>query len=148
MPYPELDTERMELLAHIPSDVGAAGSTYRTPYFSMTNHHKALTLLSVGDMGQAATLDCTLMQAQDAAGTGAKVIAAKAITQLTQAGGDEDSAVAINLRTEEMDAQNDFDFLAVRIRVGTATVNFALIVLGNVPRYAPVTQTPWTEVVV
>ena len=147
MGYPELDTERMQLLASIHADLGAAGATYRTPYFSMAITHKLLALISVGDMTATATFDATLMQATDAAGTGAKVIAAKAITQLTAAGGDSNDALAINLRTEEMDVAANFDHVSLRIRVGTATVNFSAMVLGNVPRHAPVTQTPWTEVV-
>ena len=147
MPYQELDTERMQLLASIHADLGAAGSTYRTPYFSMAIHHKLLAIISVGDMAQGATFDATLLEATDAAGTGAKVITAKAITQLTAIGGDSNDALAINLRTEEMDAANNFDHVSLRIRVGTATVNFSAMVLGNVPRYAPVSQIAWTEVV-
>ena len=147
MPYPELDTERMQLLAVIHADLGAAGATYRTPYFSMAVHHKLLAIISVGDMVATSTFDATLMEATDAAGTGAKVITSKAITQLTAAGGDSNDALAINLRTEEMDAANGFDHVSLRIRVGTANAYFAALILGNVPRYAPVSQTPWTEVV-
>jgi len=147
MGYTELDTERMQLLAVIHADLGAAGGTYRTPYFSMAVHHKLLAIISVGDITATGTVDATLMEATDAAGTGAKVITAKAITQLTAAGGDGNDALAINLRTEEMDAANNFDHVSLRIRVGTATANFAAMVLGNIPRYAPVSQAPWTEVV-
>ena len=147
MPYQELDTERMQLLAVIHADVGAAGTTYRTPYFSMQGQHKVLVLISVGDITATGTVDVALLEATDAAGTGAKLIAGKAITQLTAAGGDSNDAVAINLRTEEMDAAGNFDHVSVRVRVTTANANFGLFVLGNVPRYAPVSQTAWTEVV-
>ena len=148
MAYPELDTERMQLLAVIHADIGVAGNTYRTPYFSMQQTHKLLVLISCGDMVATATFDVALLEATDTAATGAKLIAGKAITQLTAAGGDGNDACAINLRTEEMDAANNFDHVSVRVRVGTANVDgFCVVVLGNVPRYAPVSQTAWTEVV-
>ena len=147
MPYPELDTERMQLLAVIHADLGAAGTTYRTPYFSMAGQHKVLTLISVGDITATGTVDVALLEATDAAGAGAKLITGKAITQLTAAVGDSNDALAINLRTEEMDAANDFDHVSVRVRITTATANFCVFVFGNVPRYAPVSQIAWTEVV-
>lgn len=148
MSYPELTTERMQLLAAIHADIGVAGTTYRTPYFSMAGHHKLLVSISVGDMVATATFDAVLLEALDPAATGAKVIAGKAITQLTAAGGDGNDAVAINLRTEEMDVANNFDHISLRIRVGAANVDgFCAMIHGDNPRYAPVTQTPWTEVV-
>ena len=147
MAYPDLMTEHAQLLAVIHADTGVAGTTYRTPYFSMAVNHKLLVLVSCGDMAATATFDVQVMQALDAAATGAKVIAGKAITQLTAAAGDGDDPCAINLRTEEMDAANDFDFVSVRVRVGTANVNFCVFVLGEEPRYSPVNQAPWTEVI-
>lgn len=147
MAYPDLMTEHAQLLAVIHADTGVAGTTYRTPYFSMAVNHKLLTIISCGDMAQGATFDVQLLQALDAAATGAKIIAGKAITQLTAAAGDGDDPCAINLRTEEMDAANNFDFVSVRVRVVGGNVNFCVFVLGEVPRYAPVLQTPWTEVI-
>lgn len=145
MPYPELDTERMELLAVIHPDL--QNGTYYTPWISMQNRHKLLAVLLVGDMGQNATVDLELHQATDAAGTGAKAIAGKGTTQLTQAGGDGDDACAINLRTEEMDAANAYDWVRARLDCLVANSNAALFILGNVPRYLPVSQAGWTEVV-
>lgn len=148
MPYPELDSERMQLLGVIHADTGVAGTTYRiTPYIDMALHHKAFVLISCGDMAALATLDVQLLQALDAAGAGAKIIAGKGIAQLQQAVGDGDDAVCINLRTEEMDIANDYTHISVRVRPLTQNVNFCVFVLGNDPRYAPVSQAAWTEVV-
>lgn len=142
--YNELTTERMELMASIHPDLGQG--RYDMPWFSMQNTHKLLAIAQVGDMGQGATFDMQLQEATDAAGTGAKAIAGKAITQLTQAGGDGDDDVSINLKTEEMDAANDFDFVRVTVWALNANINFNVIVLGDDPRYAPVDNN-WTEAV-
>lgn len=136
MPYTDLETEHQQELAVIFPDLGIG--TYRTPWFSMETTHKLVCHVLVGDLGNLATFDCALLQATDANGAGAKAIAGKAITQLTQAGGDSDDYCTINLRTEEMDVQNRFCYVQVRVRVLVAASNFAVLVLGNVPRYAPV----------
>ena len=145
MPYPELDTERMELLAVIHPDLHQG--TYYSPWISMAGRHKAIAVLLVGDMGQACTIDLELQEATDVLGTGAAAIAGKAITQLTQAGGDSDDSCAINLRTEEMNAGANYAFIRARLDVLVASANVCVAIEGNVPRYAPVTQTPWTEVI-
>ena len=145
MPYPELDTERMELLAVIHPDLHQG--TYYSPWIDMAGRHKAIAKIYVGDIGQAGTVDVELQQAQDANGTGAAAIAAKAITQLTQAGGDSNDSCAINLRTEEMNAGANYTHIRARLDVLVASANVCVVLEGNVPRYAPVTQTPWTEVI-
>ena len=76
MPYPELDTERMELLAVIHPDLHQG--TYFTPWIAMQGRHKALAILLVGDIGQGGTVDLELHEATDAAGAGALAIAGKA----------------------------------------------------------------------
>ena len=97
MPYPELDTERMELLAVIHPDLHQG--TYFTPWVAMQGRHQALAILLVGDIGNTGTVDLELQEATDAVGTGAAAIAGKAVTQLTQAGGDSDDSCACLLYT-------------------------------------------------
>ena len=60
MPYPELDTERMELLAVIHPDLHQG--TYYTPWIAMQGRHKALAVLLVGDIGQGGTVDLELVK--------------------------------------------------------------------------------------
>jgi len=144
MAYTDLETEHQQLLAVIHPDLGLG--TYYTPWFSMATTHKLVCYVLVGDLGASATLDCELHQARDTVGTGAKAITGKAITQLTQAGGDGDDVCAIELRTEEMDVQNRFACVRVRVDALVAASNFAVMVLGNVPRYAPV-AVAYTEVI-
>lgn len=138
----------MQLLGEIPAVAAAAGTYSTAPTrFSMENSHKCLVILTVGDMAATSTLDMAVLESQDAAGTGEKLIAGKAITQLTAAGGDEHDVCFINIRTEEMDANGGFTHLRVRVRVGTAAVCFSVVVLGDIPRAAPVSVTRATEII-
>jgi len=146
MSYTNLPTEREGLLGEIPAVAAAAGS-YRTAptWMSMENFHQAKVTLTVGDMAATSTLDMALLQAQDVNGTGSKLL--KAITQLTAAGGDEHDVCYINLRTEEMDVQNLFTHICVRVRVGTAAVCFSVVAEGRIPRAAPVDTSRATEII-
>jgi len=135
----------MELLAVIHPDLHQG--TYYTEWIDMAGRHKAIAKVYVGDIGQGGTVDLELQEATDNVGTGAVAIAAKAITQLTAAGNDGDDSCAINLRTEEMNCGANYNHIRARLDVLVASANVCVVLEGNVPRYAPVTQTPWTEVV-
>jgi hypothetical protein len=123
--------------------VGTANSAWG----AMTNYHRAVFFMNVGDMGQASTLDVQLRQATDAAGAGAKVIANEVITQLTQAAGDGNQLVCIEIRSEELDAANNFDFIGVQTVVGGAAIELSWTLFAGVPRYAPTPTTNWEEIV-
>ena len=71
-------------------------STVYTAYVSLANYHRAVAGIDVGDMAGTATLDVSIVQASDTAGTGVKAITGKAMTQLTQAGGDGDDIFCIH----------------------------------------------------
>jgi len=134
----------MELLAVIHPDLHGPGEYY-TEWINMATRHKLFAILLVGDIGQGGTVDLAAYEAQDDAGTGIQLL--DAITTLTQAGGDGDDAVAMTLRTERMDSQNRYTHVRFRLVFTTASANASLVVLGNVPRYAAVGQTAWTETV-
>ena len=126
-----------------PDAMGAA--VYQSAWFDMSIHHRAACVLMVGDMAQGATVDLVLQEASDNAGTGAANIAGKAITQLTQAGGDGNDVCIIELRTEEMTP--GFDFVRAVLTIGNAAVDASLITFGIVNRYAPVATGLVTEIV-
>ena len=86
-------------------------------------------------------------QATSAAGADAKIIAGKAITQLTQAGGDGGDLVAIELRTEELDVNGEFAYVAAIVTVGNAASELSAVLLLGCTNYAPVPVTAWTEIV-
>jgi hypothetical protein len=116
-------------------------------YRPMANHQRGAVIILVGTMGQGATIDFALMQATDTAGTGAKAIAGKAITQLTQAGGDGNDAIIIEFRAEELDVDGGFAYLGAILTVTGAACEVAVIGFGGTSNYTPVPVTNWTEVV-
>jgi hypothetical protein len=129
------------------ADSRAAG-TYNTTWTPMHNFQRAIALLDVGEMQAGATLDLAFQQASDNTGTGAKAFTpAKAITQLTQAGGDGNDVVIIEIRTEEMDVNNQFDHVRAQLIVAGAAVECTLMVWKHVANYPPVSITGLTEVV-
>ena len=127
--------------------------THDSAYVSLQNYHRAVLLLNVGDMGQGATLDVQIRQASTSTGTGVKTIAdkagtaTKAITQLTQAGGDGNQFLCIELQTEELDVENNFEHVGVRAVVAGAAVEYAWTLFAFEPRYAPVGTTNYDEVI-
>ena len=121
--------------------------TRNSSYVSMMNYHRAVLLLAVGSMANLATLDVAIRQATSTAGASNKAITSKAITQLTQASGDGDDLLAIELRTEELDVENGFDCINVRATVGVSNVVYGWWLLGLSPRFPPVSTTNFAEIV-
>lgn len=144
--FTERFTEAYEVLAHEPADnFGIA--TISSAWLNMENFHRAVAVISVGDMAAGATLDCALRQASDGTGTGNKAITGKTTTQLTQAGGDGNDLLFIELRSEELDGNNNFEYIRLDVTVAANSVELAYVVLGAYPRYKPVSTTNITEVV-
>lgn len=101
------------------------------------NHHSLLALIQSGVLGTGATLDAKLQQATDASGTGAKDVAGKAISQLTQAGSGSAKQAIINLRPEDLDVNNGYAYVRLSVTVGVAASLTAAQLLGFNPRFAP-----------
>lgn len=133
-------------LADEHADSKAIG-VHTSAYVCVRDYHRLVLVLNVGEMQSGATLDVVIRQATDTSGTSVKAITSKAITQLTQAGGDGDNLVCVELRTAELDVSNSFDCVCVRATVGSAAVELAWTLFGFVGRYIPVSQTNWDEVV-
>lgn len=106
------------------------------------DYHRLWYFLQVGDMGNLATLDSILQQAQDAAGAGVVAIAGKAITQLTQAGGDGvNDLLCIELQTEELDVDNGFEFVRFQVTIAVADCVYSAALFGTISRFKPVPTT-------
>lgn len=124
-----------------------AAGTYTGSWYDMRDYHRAWLVINVGDMVATATLDAGLQQASDTTGTGVKAITGKTITQLTQAGGDGNDIVCIELQTEELDVDNSFECVRWYVTVAAAAVELSVVLYFAEPRFAPVPTTNWTEVV-
>lgn len=147
MGYTERLTEQYQLAAvEFPDSMNPA--TLNGAWLDMADFHRAFFGLLVGDIVATGTVDFLLQQATSAAGAGVKAIAGKAITQLTQAGGDSDDACGIELRMEELDVTGRFSFVRWQLTVGVAAAEVAVFVLkGEPPRFKPTVVTAWTEIV-
>lgn len=140
MSYTNRWTEVTNPLAELhPAAVVAASYT---SYVSLANYHRAVVVMHMGAM--AGTQDLALYQATDTSGTGAKAITSKSITQLTAT--DDNSRVAIELQTEELDVDGGFDCIAA-LQTPGGTNTLELTIYGIIPRFPPAPTTNWDEVV-
>lgn len=128
-------SEMLAVLATIDPATQAAG-TVSTGWVSVANYLGFLALVQTGVLGTSATVDAKLQQALDSAGTGAKDISGKAITQIVKATGDNKQAL-VNVKPEELDTVNGFGFMRVTVTVGVAASITSAQLLGVNPRYAP-----------
>lgn len=146
MAYTNRVSEVMELISvEHPDSLGAG--THTGSWYSMRDYHRAWLYVNVGDMAATATLDVGLQQASDSTGTGVKAIAGKTITQLTQAGGDSNDVVCIELQTEELDVDGGFEHVRWYVTIANAAVEMAVTMFFVEPRFPPVPTTNWTEIV-
>lgn len=144
MSYTREFTEAHQFLAKLDPDQRVAGA-YFTNWSQMQTNHRAVVILLTGDMAATATLNLVVQEAQDNTGTGAQAIAGKAITALTQAGGDANDTCVIEVRTEEMTP--GYDFIRAVATVANAAVDFAVQILGVVSRYPAVATANLTEII-
>lgn len=111
--------------------VSQGAGTATSGWIDASKFQQFMAIVQAGALGASATLDAKLEQATDAAGTGAKDVTGKAITQLTQAGTDSNKQVVINLNpSQHLDTDNGFDHFRLSMTVGTAASLIAGIVLG------------------
>jgi len=134
------------LVAYNSDSLGISAIT--SAYVSMRDYHRGWLLLNVGEMQATATLDVSFLQATTTAGAGTKVFApVKGITQLTQAAGDGDQLVCIELQSSEFDVDGGFDCLAVVTTVAGAAVELGWVFFGCVTRFKETPITNWEEIV-
>lgn len=129
-------SDQVAILA-VMNPVSQGAATVVSDWVPMTNVDAILAILQTGVLGANATIDAKLRQAKDSAGTGAKDVTGKAITQLVKANNDNDQA-AINCRSDELDVNNGFTHVALSITVGAAASLISAVLLGLYGRYQPV----------
>jgi hypothetical protein len=127
-------TDGVALLTAI--DTASSSTAQTSAWVEASFFHAFLALVDVGVFGSSATVDFKVRQAKDSSGTGAKDITGKAITQLLAAGGNDVQAM-INVRAEDLDSANGFNFIGLTLTVGTAASQVAALLLGFFPRFQP-----------
>lgn len=135
--------------ANLPSDrlalVGAIAPASRAPgdvstgWVAAKDFDKFLAVINGGALGTNGTIDAKLEQATTSGGDGVKDVTGKAITQITAA----NKQAMINLRTDELDVNNGFDYVRLTITIGdttspeTAESLASGLLFGFDARYAP-----------
>ena len=117
-----------------PQSSAAAVSTAWVPASQFANF---LAVLAVGVISAGGTVNASLSQAQDANGTNAKAITGKAITALTQAGGSGNQQAFIDLKGDELDVNNGFDYVQLTVTPSGAAALISAQLLGVDPTYGP-----------
>jgi hypothetical protein len=127
-------SEIFAIVGTIDPDANATG-LYTSDYVNMEYWHQAQGIVLAGILASGGTLDGALVQATDASGTGVKAITGAAITQMTT--GDNDEQATIEIMADQLDVENGFSFVALRMTHTTAAGDSAGVLLGVNPRYAP-----------
>lgn len=118
-------SELIDVVAAIDPDAYSAAAV-SSGYVDMSDYEAVLACGLVGDMVSTATFDLKL-QSSTTASSGTDV-SGKAITQLTEAGSDDNKQALINLRGEEI-TEGDRYVKMVRT-LGTAGADSACLMLG------------------
>ena len=124
-------SELITLLATIDPAVQPTGVIVSN-FVPVKNHHTFMSVVSVGAVGVGGTVDVKFRQAQDATGTNAKDIAGKAIVQMVTSSRQS----IVNMKTGDLDTENNFAFIAVQLTVGIASSAVGVSVIGTNPRFA------------
>lgn len=127
-----LASELLAILATIDPVSQGAGAV-STGWLNAGKFAEILAIIDAGVMTATGTIDAKFQQASDSGGTGVKDVTAKAITQLLAAGGNNRQAV-INLRPEQLDVNNGFNWVRLTVTVTTAASLISAMVLGVWPR--------------
>lgn len=129
-------SEQAALVGAIDPDAYGAG-TEVTGWVNAGLFAELMAVVSVGDFVATGLLDAKIEQAQDSGGTGAKDLTGAAITQLTQAGTDDNKQAVINFSAADLDTNNGFEFVRLSMTLTTAGADAAGYLFGLNPRHGP-----------
>ena len=143
-----LPSELAAIVATIDPDAYTPGAQ-NSDYVDMADFESLMAILMLGAWADTGTTaDFKLQQATSSGGAGVKDITGKAITQIASgspAAGDKQAI--INVRADELDLANDFQFVRAVATVADSSspadspaavvTDYAAVLLGFGPRYGP-----------
>lgn len=141
-------TERFDESAKLLADVGYSGVTteQNTGFINIANYRRVAVVIKAIAVGT--TLDADVEITTDGVSAGLHTL--KSITQL---GGSDDAAVVlINIRDEELSkptgaSSKEYDWINIET-TPSGSCTYVVLVFGLEPRYSPVGNTDYDEVVV
>lgn len=122
------------------------GATVLSAAIDMKNAYRLVAILNVNTVASTGTLDAKLTQAKTSAGT-YKDISGKAITQLTNTDSPVTKPIEIEVRADELDVPNGYEFVKLSITDATAAavVGATILVYRD---YLPVDPTLYKQAVI
>jgi len=132
MPYTTRLSEQLAVVATIDPDAYSAGAQ-NSDSIDMKNFRRVIFIVLAGDLGTDATLDFKVQESAD--GSSWSDLSGKAITQLTQAGGDSNKQAIVEVAAEELSSGKRY----VRgvMTIGTAASDAGMVALADTARYLP-----------
>lgn len=138
-----LPSERFAVVGTIDPDAHTA-ATYTSDLVNMKNFDSLAAIIMGGTFTTDGAIAAALYEATTSSGAGAQAITGKAITGLDTTG-DADEQAIINLRADEMDTADGYDWVYLSMTI-TGTVDAAAVLLGFDPRYGPASDNDLSSV--
>ena len=144
--FPNVKPTEVVGLIGMLSPVSQAAGNLNSGWYPVSQFIQLMAVLQTGTLGASATVDFAMLQAQDAAGTGSKSLSGKSITQIVKATGDDKQAI-INFRASDLDTEGGFDYVRMKITVGTAASLVSAALFGINARNLPASDANLASVV-
>lgn len=132
----ELFTEKVAVLGTIDPDAYGTG-TQGTDWVDMSKFDQVGFVVQAGEFQSGAKLDFKVQEATSIAGADAQDLSGKAITQLTEAGTDDDKQAVVNVKAFELSMNDGYRYVRGLLTVTIDAIDAAVLVLGVDPRYSP-----------
>lgn len=126
-------SEQLAVVATIDPDAYTA-STVLTDAIDMSKFRRVMFIVMAGELGASATVDFKVTECATSGGSYTD-LSGKSITQLTQAGSDDDKQVIVEVAAAEMGSGKRY--LKGSLTIGTATSDAGVIALASVGRHKP-----------
>lgn len=127
-------SELISVVAAVDPDAYTANA-YSSGYVDMSDYEQVMAIALCGTMASNGKLDLKFQS--NTAASGGTDVTGKAITQLTQAGSDDDKQAIINLRRSELNIDSEHRYVKAVQTVTTAAVDSATLVLGAKEGFNP-----------
>ena len=111
----------------------SAGS-HSTDAVDMSKFEEVMFIVAVGTLGTSGTVDFKVQESDQAAGTYSD-ISGKSITQLTDAGNDDNKQAVVVVKASELTPGKRY--VKGVLTVGTAASDACVVAIAGKPRYAP-----------
>lgn len=130
-------SDQLAVVACIDPDAYATG-TQASDAIDMSLHREVMFIVQVGTLGTSATVDFKAMECATSGGT-YTLIANKAITQLTDAGTDDDKQAIVVVKASDLGA--GMRYLKGSLRIGAAASDAGVVALAGHTRWSDAVKT-------